>query len=66
VRSIRSVTLVAGGDRDEYLTAEHLLEVYRLLPKGRLAVIPGSGHTVFASQPDLMLRLIRGLLREPT
>ena len=65
VRGIRSPALVAAGDRDQYFTLEHLLEVFRLLQRGRVAVIPGSAHLVFDSQPDLMLTLIRDFLREP-
>jgi pimeloyl-ACP methyl ester carboxylesterase len=65
VRAIRTPALVAAGDRDQYLTLEHLLEVFRLLPQGRVAVIPGSGHTVFDSQHDLMVGLIREFLGRP-
>jgi pimeloyl-ACP methyl ester carboxylesterase len=40
VRSIKAPTLVINGDRD-VVTAEHALELYRLLPNARLLIYPG-------------------------
>ncbi len=42
IRSIRSPTLLLIGDADN-VRPEHAVEMFRLLPRGRLAVIPG-GH----------------------
>lgn len=64
VRMIQGSVLIAGGDRDAYTKTEHLVEIYRLLPKGQLAVVPHSGHTVFGSKPDVMLKLVRDFLKE--
>jgi pimeloyl-ACP methyl ester carboxylesterase len=62
IRSIQCPTLIAGGDRDRYISSEDLVDLYRLFPKGQLAIIPGSGHTVFKSNPALMVKLIRDFL----
>ncbi|HSE42515.1 MAG TPA: alpha/beta hydrolase [Acidobacteriota bacterium] len=64
IRSIECPVMVAAGDHDEYVKPEHLVEIYRSLQKGQLAVIPNSRHTVFNSNPDLMLKLIRNFLSE--
>ena len=64
IRSIRCPTLVAAGDRDDELTTEDLLAMYRLLPRGQLAVIPNSGHTVFKQRPAVMNGLVREFLKE--
>jgi pimeloyl-ACP methyl ester carboxylesterase len=40
IRSIQAHTLILAGDRD-LPTPEHLVEMYRLLPNGRLAILPG-------------------------
>lgn len=64
LRSLNCPVLIAGGDHDEYARTEHLVEIYQLLPKGQLAIIPGSGHLVFESQPDLMLKLVQDFLRK--
>ena len=62
VRSIRCPALIAGGDRDQYVNTEHFVEIYHLLPKGQLAIVPESGHTVFNSKPAVMIKLIRDFL----
>ena len=40
IRSIQAPTLVVNGDAD-VATAEHAVEMFRLLPHGRLAILPG-------------------------
>jgi pimeloyl-ACP methyl ester carboxylesterase len=65
VRSISCPVLLLAGDRDEYLRAEHLLEIHRLLPQSELAVVPGTGHLVLASRPALAHALITHFLDQP-
>lgn len=43
--------MVIAGDRDEFFTVEEVTELYHLLPKGEMAIIPCSGHAIFQS-PD--------------
>jgi pimeloyl-ACP methyl ester carboxylesterase len=45
VRGFTGPALVAVGDRD-VVTAEHAVAIYRLFPKGQLAIVPGTGHEV--------------------
>ncbi|HEX6430996.1 MAG TPA: alpha/beta hydrolase [Niastella sp.] len=40
IRSITAPTLLINGDND-VMTVENTIEMYRLLPNGRLAIIPG-------------------------
>lgn len=40
IKSIRAPTLIINGDAD-VVTPEHALEIYRLIPDCRLAIIPG-------------------------
>lgn len=42
-------TLVVLGDRDELVPIEEATEMYRLLPKAELAVVPGAEHGAFFS-----------------
>ncbi len=65
IRSIQCPALIAGGDHDPYVKTEHFVEIYRLLPKGQLAIVPDSGHTLFHSKPELMIQLIRDFLAAP-
>jgi pimeloyl-ACP methyl ester carboxylesterase len=50
-------TLVMLGDDDE-VRLEHALELYRALPDGELAVIPGTSHGLLVEKPALCNGLI--------
>ena len=41
-------TLLVAGDYDPYNQIARFVELYQLLPKGELAIIPGCGHVVLA------------------
>jgi len=62
MRSIRIPALVMAGDRDEYNTMYGMVDKYRLLPKGELALIPGCGHVVLFCKPDLVISIVKGFL----
>jgi pimeloyl-ACP methyl ester carboxylesterase len=53
-----------AGDRDDEVKSEDLLETYRALPLGQLAIVPNSGHTVFKQRPSVTNALILEFLRE--
>jgi pimeloyl-ACP methyl ester carboxylesterase len=42
-------TLILLGDRDELVSVEEATEMFRLLPRGELAVVPGADHSAFFS-----------------
>jgi pimeloyl-ACP methyl ester carboxylesterase len=54
-------TLVMLGDDDE-VRLEHAVEMYRSLPDGELAVVPGTSHGLLVEKPDLCDRLILDFL----
>ncbi|WP_308283356.1 alpha/beta fold hydrolase [Pseudonocardia nigra] len=58
-----SAVVVRGG-RDPIVPGEWAREVVRDLPQGRLAEIPGVGHTVNWSAPTELARIVRPLLGE--
>jgi len=62
IRAIAQPSLIVAGDRDEYGRTEHFVDIYRLLPRGSLAIVPGCGHVVLACRPALMRDLVRGFL----
>jgi pimeloyl-ACP methyl ester carboxylesterase len=64
IQSIQCPTLVVAGDQDPYVRGDHLLEIGRLLRQGQVALIPGCGHVVFDSKPDLMINITTTFLRE--
>ncbi|HEX7964567.1 MAG TPA: alpha/beta hydrolase [Gammaproteobacteria bacterium] len=53
IRSIQAPTLVVIGDHD-LVQPEHAVQMYRLLPRGRLAILPGSHGSYLgeAMSPD--------------
>jgi len=54
-------TLVMIGDDDE-VRLEHAVEMYRSLPAGELAVVPGTSHGLLVEKPDLCHLLITDFL----
>jgi pimeloyl-ACP methyl ester carboxylesterase len=46
IRSINVPTLIVAGDHDPYNQIPKMVELFELLPKGELAIIPGCGHVV--------------------
>ncbi|HEX3098838.1 MAG TPA: alpha/beta hydrolase [Usitatibacter sp.] len=53
--------LVMAGDRD-LSSLEETIAIYRALPKGQLAILPGTGHGTFTQRPDLSNLLVREFL----
>lgn len=58
---VTSRTLVMQGDDDE-VALEHALALYRALPHGELAVIPGTSHGLLAEKPGLCNSIILDFL----
>lgn len=60
--TIRMPVLVLVGDDDD-MALEHIVELYRALPLGELAVVPHASHGVLVEKPDLCRDLIVEFLR---
>ncbi len=50
-------TLIMVADDDE-VQLEHAIEMYRALPVGELAVVPGTSHGLLVEKPELCNRII--------
>jgi pimeloyl-ACP methyl ester carboxylesterase len=57
LNQITARTLVMVGDDDEVML-EHAITLYRNLPNGELAVIPGTSHGLLVEKPAGCNRLI--------
>jgi len=64
LRAIDAPALVLVGDAD-IVRPEHALEMSRLLPRGELAVLPGTDHAALVKRGDLLLALILPFLDAP-
>jgi pimeloyl-ACP methyl ester carboxylesterase len=68
IRSIEAPALVVIGDRD-LPTAEHAVEMYRLMPQARLAILPGThgsymGEAMSADEDSKVMELFVGMVEE--
>jgi 2-hydroxy-6-oxonona-2,4-dienedioate hydrolase len=59
-------TLVIRGSRDPVAPRDWVEDVVRLLPAGRLAVVPGAAHAVNYNAPLELARIVRGFLSDET
>jgi pimeloyl-ACP methyl ester carboxylesterase len=56
--------LVMVGDGDWEIPLEHTLDLRNGLPDAQLAVVPGTGHGLFAEKPELCNRIVIDFLEE--
>ena len=61
-RSIKVPALIIAGDHDPYNQTEKTLELYRLLPDGQLAIIPGCGHVVLDCKGPFTIEAVKDFL----
>ena len=50
---VKIPVMVVSGDRD-MIRLEHTIEMYRLLKKGELCILPNTTHDVFTERPELI------------
>ena len=61
LNGVRCRTLVMIGDDDE-VTLEHAILLYRSLPAGELAIVPGTSHGLLVEKPALCNAMILDFL----
>lgn len=59
---ISSPAMVMIGDRDEFIRVEEAVKMYRMLPAGELAVIPGGTHRLPLTNPGVFSSVAREFL----
>jgi pimeloyl-ACP methyl ester carboxylesterase len=59
LRMITAPTLVLTGDRDFCCSVEQAVTVFRTLPRGEIAILPGEGHTVTDSAVQATLAFLQ-------
>ncbi len=58
---VATPVLVVAADRD-MITLDHTVAIFQSLPAAQLAIIPGSGHDVPRTDPDLVATVIERFL----
>ncbi|MDP9476918.1 MAG: alpha/beta hydrolase [Actinomycetota bacterium] len=61
---IQAPTLVVRGERDPIVPQRWAERAARLLPEGRLVVVPGAAHTMNYAAPSELARVVREFLGE--
>jgi pimeloyl-ACP methyl ester carboxylesterase len=64
MRSIKAPVLITQGDHD-LVRLEHAVEMFRLIPNGQLAVLPGGDHFMLWTSPDKLLSPVAAFLNAP-
>jgi pimeloyl-ACP methyl ester carboxylesterase len=64
VRAIAAPLLVMVGDRDS-VRLEHAIELFRMVPQGQLAVLPGSDHGVPLTRGHLVAAMLANFFDAP-
>jgi pimeloyl-ACP methyl ester carboxylesterase len=59
LKRITVPTLIVWGDRDQFLPIENAVELYRLIPRAQLAVVPNSDHFVSRTKVTLFAELVK-------
>ena len=63
LHAIDCPAMIACGDRDPFVPAEHAAALARQLPAGRLFVAPDCGHEVMSRRPGLFNEALGGFYR---
>jgi pimeloyl-ACP methyl ester carboxylesterase len=63
LREARLPILLAYGDRDVFVPADHAVALHRQLPDSRLLIAPQSGHVVMVNQPAVFNAAAAGFWR---
>lgn len=63
IHAIEAPALVAVGDRDPFVPVDHAWGLSRLLPRGRLLVVPDCPHEVTVRRPALFNEALAGFYR---
>ena len=64
LQRIQAPALIIGGDEDA-ITPEHLLEIYRNIPRAHLFIMPGATHFMLRDQYELYNTMAERFLRRP-
>jgi pimeloyl-ACP methyl ester carboxylesterase len=64
IQSIKVPTLIVAGDHDPYNQIPKFVELFQLLPKGELAIIPGCGHVVLDCKGQFTITAVEAFLNQ--
>ena len=64
LKNIKNKTLVGLGDKDQMVTLEETISVYRCLPKANMYILPNTKHPIEQLNSTLFVAVIKDFLRD--
>ena len=64
LKNIQNKTLVGLGDKDQMVTLEETISVYRCLPKANMYILPNTKHPIEQLNSTLFVAVIKDFLRD--
>jgi len=64
LKNIKNKTLVGLGDKDQMVTLEETISVYRSLPKANMYILPNTKHPIEQLNSTLFVAVIKDFLRD--
>ena len=64
LNKIQSEVLLMSGDHD-FITLNHMVDIFKNIPKVQLCVLPGSTHNASWEKTDLFLEIVDDFLEKP-
>lgn len=61
LKKIAKPVLIVAGDQDA-VPLEEIARIFRAVPKAKLCILPGTGHTTFQDRPDWLNPIILNFL----
>lgn len=61
-QKIKTPTMVLLGDRDQIISVEEAVEMYRLIPGAELAIVPNANHSLPMLRAELFTNLVSDFL----
>jgi pimeloyl-ACP methyl ester carboxylesterase len=62
-RKISATMLILIGDRDQFISVEDAVAMYRLIPNAELAVVPNSDHSMPRTKVDMFADTVLEFLK---
>lgn len=58
LKAIQCPVLTIGGDRDDYMRLEAFVDIYQLIPKSSLAILPNRNHVGLILDPQMFSTVV--------
>ncbi|MDP1801103.1 MAG: alpha/beta fold hydrolase [Bacteroidota bacterium] len=64
LKAIQNKTLIGLGDKDQMVTLEETVSVYKILPNANMYMLPGTKHPIESIDTFVFVEVVKGFLKE--